>query len=323
MRVIRILLAVGSALLCIVPTAAARSTSDANLATTHYRRANQLYVQGKYTASVIEYKKALAYKPDAWQLHRNISLAYHKMGDYSQALHHVTRFLTLKPYTKDKARFTVLRDECLARLYGTAKLTVSIDGAQVFLDGKLIGTSPIKPLRLRAGTYRLKIVHEGFKIAERSLMVTLGPAVAMYIELTKVEPIVVKPIKRHRKRKTDLAYVFAWVTAGTGAAFLGTGIAMTLLSRKDEDAVLNAKRENNIVTGLTQASAKNKENSARTKRVVAFVMYGLAAASIGTSIALFVVSAKRRSQERVDSVQWHFAPAPIPGGAVFTFDGTF
>jgi tetratricopeptide (TPR) repeat protein len=74
---------------------------------------------------------------------------------------------------------------------GTLDVVTTPPGAEVWLDGRRVGTSPCTIERVGSGFHTLRAVHEGFLLAEREVLVEPGEqpeAVSFVLQPIKAEP---------------------------------------------------------------------------------------------------------------------------------------
>ncbi|MCA9523696.1 MAG: PEGA domain-containing protein [Myxococcales bacterium] len=310
---------------------------DLDKARIYYKKGNDLFDAGRHLEAITEFRTALRYAPKVPAIHKNLARTYILVKEWELALKHFNTYLQLRPNAKDREKILSEKQFCLkslgvsseaellARRKGELKLTVSIDQAEVLINDRPVGTSPLQTLKLKPGQYMITVRKKGFKPISRAVSINPGQTLALMIELNKMpEPITpVTPPKRKPGKKADLKWIFAWVTAGTGVAFLATGIAMNALAAKDQSNILNSTRDSSdTIVGKTQTDAESAQKKAKTKNIVSGVMYALAAASFGASIYLFIASTRER-RERLTERKLNFGPSYVPGGMVFTLDGRF
>lgn len=310
---------------------------DLDKARIYYKKGNDLFDAGRHLEAITEYRTALRYAPKVPAIHKNLARTYMTVKEWELALKHFNNYLGLRPDASDRDKVLAEKQTCLknlgvsseaellARRKGELKLTISIEQAEVLLNDKSVGLSPLQTLKLKPGQYMVTVRKKGFKTISRAISINPGQTLALMIDLDKMpEPIhVVQPKKTRSGKKTNLRWIFAWVTAGTGVAFLATGIAMNALAAKDQSSILNSSRDaSDTIIGKTQTDAESAQKKAKTKNIVSGVMYGLAAASFGVSIWLFVTH-KKGQEERLSEKGLQFGPSYVPGGMVFTLDGRF
>jgi TolB-like protein len=112
------------------------------------------------------------------------------------------------------------------RFVGTLAVTVDIPGAQVFVNGKLIGKSPVKPLAFTVGTHALRVTHPEYRDFVRFVDVEFDKAAQVTVELHQF-PVVQNNIEgiANNTRINEIEprwYRKWWAVAAFGAvAFTG------------------------------------------------------------------------------------------------------
>jgi hypothetical protein len=108
------------------------------------------------------------------------------------------------------------RLEALARSPARFVIRTQPSGAQVWIDGKAVGTTPLD-LSLPAGERTMKIERDGFKPLERTFSVTRGVDEALDLDLVQLP--------------TKFPFQTAgWIAVGTGAALAAGGIYLLRLN---------------------------------------------------------------------------------------------
>ena len=120
---------------------------------------------------------------------------------------------------------------CEEALRKTAVLirTPGVDGAEVQVDGKPAGSSPVK-VDLRKGSYRVRVSKAGFVATERALTVAGQTSLIVDVPLAaitlakKEAPKEEAPKKDTSPLSASARRTWAWVTLGTGLATFGSGL---------------------------------------------------------------------------------------------------
>src|SRR5690606_10922092 len=124
-----------------------------------------------YQNAVTAYQKALEAGEDA-SLYYQLALVEEKAGLTVDAIKHLKVVLAaegIKPNITKSAQARL--DELLMKV-GIVTLTVSPDGAQVELEGKELGETPLpEPLILEPGTYKLTFSAVGYQPKDFDLKV--------------------------------------------------------------------------------------------------------------------------------------------------------
>lgn len=111
---------------------------------------------------------------------------------------------------------------------------------------------------------------------------------------------------------------WTWVTLGTGVAMLATGTVCYVLGEADHREITSAGGWGTGVSQMTEARAKQLEESGDAKKIAGGVLWGVGGAAVATSVVLFVLDARDGAPER---------PAlrvlPTEGGGLFALHGRF
>lgn len=132
----------------------------------------------------------------------------------------------------------------LADKKGYLVLEVRERGAKVKLDGRLVGVTPLAGrLDVAMGAHELLIEKEGFLTYAKTVDVPPNQAVVEPVSMVPSQAFIDDYASRNRIVRGS-----AWATAGLGAALLGTGLALKLIS--------DARFDDQVTRGhLTQNSS--------------------------------------------------------------------
>jgi tetratricopeptide (TPR) repeat protein len=162
----------------------------------------------------------------------------------------------------------------------------TIEGAQVTVDGRLIGTTPLpRPLELASGAHFITVTHRGRTAWSREIEVARGAEV----ELTA-------SLRRTTQRKV------AYGVLGTSAAFvLAGGLAGLAALGADSDASeLESQRTS---TGLTADELARRDQLIADRDNAATVSLALFGVGAGMAIAgglLYFLDTPRPSEQRTE-----------------------
>jgi hypothetical protein len=157
----------------------------------------------KQDKAVIEYERSLAAYQKAFELIGNpkiyypIATAEEKLGRWLDAAIHLRRFLTSSGEIDAKLQADAeARLETIKLNLGVLALNVQPEGAQVSIDGNVIGTAPLpEPLFLAPGEYALAISADGYKPMEQQLTIEAGSESERAIELESAAVIIDAPVR--------------------------------------------------------------------------------------------------------------------------------
>jgi tetratricopeptide (TPR) repeat protein len=197
----RLLLLLIAATTIFSPTPA--RADDQQAAVEEFRKGKQAYLEGRYEDAIRSYEKALALKYSA-KLHYNIGLACEKLSQLTKARDAYARYLKEEPSASnaDEVRQRVvdleqrIKDEKVhppkpaptlsmrgdrgtaiappSPIYGppvTIDVMTRPPAAEIFLDGQLVGVTPLRVNMAAGATYRVSAERRGYLPAVRSYTV--------------------------------------------------------------------------------------------------------------------------------------------------------
>lgn len=151
-------------LLTFAPAARAQDAPNPTEAARHFDRGYLLAQQGSLEAAIAEFKQAYALSPHPTVLY-NLGQAYAASGRAVEAVQTLRKYLeTADPKTDAERRSQAAAlMEYQGQRIGTLELSVEPSGAEVSLDGELLGTAPLAgPLSITAGTHALTVSRLGY-----------------------------------------------------------------------------------------------------------------------------------------------------------------
>jgi PEGA domain-containing protein len=135
---------------------------------------------------------------------------------------------------------------------GALTLKIDVPGAQVYVDGHVVGTSPVAPLGLAVGTHALRITHPRYRDFVRFVEVKFDAVENLAVDLTAY-PVLSDTMREteSRRRLADPTgptepqpwYHKWWAVAGfTGAIVVSTAILVVALHKgpaRDAEVTVN------------------------------------------------------------------------------------
>jgi tetratricopeptide (TPR) repeat protein len=303
--------AVASALVVLVLLGAAPAVraDDVAEAKARFRRGAELYRASRWREAIAEFEAAYRLKPHG-AIHFNVAQCRERLGEWAGALRGYHDYLREVPDANDRAavRASIRRIEERLAAVGVQALLVYSDppGAEVRLDGRLRGTTPLHVV-LPPGSYRLALALDGYDgVAEE---VALAAAASRAVEVAlRPAPVAARsrtPVAaRDARAKPDLAVgsppapgaplaptlpesprerrrVYTWVAAGTAVAAVAAGAYFGVSARRDEDAIPGIVND----PALADRTVRSAESNARR----ANVLYALAGGASVAGVTLFFV----------------------------------
>jgi tetratricopeptide (TPR) repeat protein len=278
-------------------------------ARTRYERGTQLYAEGEYKLALIEFQRANELAP-SYKLLFNIGQVNLQIGNYAAALRAFERYLKEGGNQIPAKRRAQVEKEIPGLKGRTAHITVkvSVDGADVTLDGASIGSSPMnEPVLVNAGQHTVAARKAGRIAASKDVTLAGSDDVKIEFDLPE-EPSAAVPVGTPgtiREHETIIhqapekpSYVWiGWVMTGALAAgAIGSGIAAMgaasdLKSAREQPAEAGESAE------AKRTQLDDDRNKTRTLAITADVLAG-AAIVVGAVSLVFTVKGSGKSEKR-------------------------
>jgi len=322
-----------TSVLCVVgavgisaSSAAQTKTPAASSVVAATDRARALHLEGAALFEQKKYDQAYVAFVAAWALKRHPQIAANladcevKLGKYRDAAEHFM-FMVRDPkgeaQSEEKQEAQRRLKEVQAKI-GTLAITVNVGGAEVLVDGKSMGTSPLQePIFVDPGSHTVEARKEGFPSARMTTTVAASSSSALTLDLQSPPTVEAKSIK-----------LLVGGTALT-AVLLGSGIVFTVVSNgkaSDADAKLNDLHtvggSRPCVSGKLAADCAtlaSLNQSSDTFHNLAIVGYAVAGA-VGIATLTYALVPTKKEPVRVG-----VTVAPLLGGGVggFLMSGEF
>jgi len=275
----------------------AQPTADPNRrATELYKKGNELYDKAKFADAETMYRAAFELR-QSFEIAGNLGDVEMIQGKPREAAEHLAFALREFPPSGKPAQKEALKKRLreAAALIGTVKVTVNMPDAEVVLDGKTIGKSPIEQeFYVDRGQHVLEARIAGHEPAKETITATSGSTHDVSLTLKKIEPPKPppKPVVRGPEAgggdapKKNVILIIggamvsvAAVATGVGLTVAANGKADDALSIRNGLQVRNAPSCNVPSTECADlhAALSDKDFYSNTA-VVAYVIGGLAAA---------------------------------------------
>ncbi len=251
-----------------------------------FDRGVQLYNDEDYALALIEFERAYELVANYRVLY-NIGQVSIQLRKYARARAALERYLALGEGEIDEERLAEV-DADVEMLRGrTAQLRVQISEpkAQIFLDGELLGLSPLEgPVLVDAGTHSLNVRAAGFISKEKSIKLAGGDelSIDVRLEAQKVERTVEKQTIVVQGNDADTTWRWVgWGTSGVLAAgAVATGIfGLTAVSELED--LRNT-------SGVGREELASAQSRARRMFLASDILAGTALVAAGISLYLTV-----------------------------------
>lgn len=163
----------------IDPAAAARE---------HFMRGVELFDEGSYDGALAEFRLSYDQSPVAGVL-VNVALSLVELSRYDEAIDAYRRYLAEATRASAERRAAIEREIATLESRSAAiRLEVDRPGAEILIDGRSVGTTPLaRPLRLAAGRRVLEVRLEGFVPVRDELEVAGGVDRIVSVRLAPVD----------------------------------------------------------------------------------------------------------------------------------------
>jgi hypothetical protein len=191
---------------------------------------------------------------------------------------------------------------------GVIRVAVDHSGATVTLDGRSLGTSPVKSApRVLEGPHTITVQLDGFVRWSTTVMVQAGQTVPVSADLV--------PVQLLGEAARSRLWTWGWVSAGVAVGAAGAGIYFGSQASQSYDAYR---------TETVRSKAVDLHDRAQQQATIANVSWAVAGASALAAGGLLVAAMVRdASAAAPPPTRTTAVPVPIPGGAMVAVGGNF
>lgn len=318
-------LATGTALGQSPPSAAPAAESDATKqeAARRFEHAIKLYEEGDYALALAEFERVYELVPDYRVLY-NIGQVNIQLGRYARALRTLREYVSRGGNELPAERRSAVQTDLDSLVGRTASIELDVRpaGAELFIDGTVVGKSPlVEPIVVDVGERTVQARLTGYSTRAQTLTLaggdrrrvefTLEPDVA---PLPAPLPAAAAPQAALGPERTEPSPVAreakpSWLWVGwsaTGVLAVSSGVSMLLgASAASELRALSDSRD------ATRADLDQARSRAKTRLVVADIL-GVAALATGATTLYFQLS--RPAQNERPSAQAQLGLRVSPNG---------
>lgn len=305
-----------------------RKATSATPAPAAPQDADQLYEEGRVAAKAGHLDKARDLYLRSWRLRRHWQVAgslgriENETGKFRDAAEHLTFFLKEAPKSMDDAvrkAAQEMLDKARAKV-GALSITVDRAGAEVLVDGVMVGKSPLEGvLFVEPGPVFVEARLEGYPSVKVSRVVGLGGEERVGLQLVKV-PISQDVAPEGGRGGPNKAILIAGGAVGAAAALVGAGfwIGASVKARDSHatealGAVCGPNNDTSYVTCQSRFM-ELQQDKVRFENVSKGVFIGSGVVLAGTGIyALVAWATKPKTELKAD-----IAVGRNQAGVVFT-----
>ncbi len=273
--------------------------SDRSEAEERYNRALELFNEGSYDASRLEFQRAYELAP-SYRILYNVALVNVQMNDYAAALTAFELFLSegadnIPATRQDEVRSTI---EQLQTKVGFLEVTVDESDTEVFVDDILIGTTPLlNEVRVNVGRRRIDVSWKGERKTQ-VVEVAGGDHLDVEFQMVKPMPAVVEvPFEDDNPApppKRAPVYI-SWGVTGALAAGSAT-FGILALGAKSQQTKEKEK------LGVSSAELEASASKVKSLALVTDILLGATVISAGVAVYLTLKTPRTSSDEKVSLV---------------------
>lgn len=302
-----LVISIGLAVVAQAPAAHAQSAStqqDAKKAETHFRQGVKLYEEGDFRGALVEFRRSYEAAANPGLLY-NIAQAQYQLNDYAGALGTLDRYLREAGASVPAARRAEVEREIRTLTERTGRLQVesSEPGAEVFVDGELVGTTPLaSAVLVSTGSRSIRVTKAGFAAAERRVDIASGETSSLRFDLTS---LVVQAASQAPPRP------FPWIPwAVTGVLLggtVGTGVAALSASNR-----LSSMRDQ---VSPSATELQSRADTAKALSITTDVLLGATLISAGVALYITIKPHTPSKDQKPESApEGTTALGVLPGG---------
>jgi tetratricopeptide (TPR) repeat protein len=254
------------------------------------RTGNRLHDQGDFQGALDSYRAAQKLFP-SYKIDFNIGLTLEAMGQPERGLPYFESFIRRADATVDAAKIEVarLRVAALRRKVSSIRVSCSVAGATVLLDGKKVGQVPLETeLYLPPGRYRLAVSMAGYQGFEQTLHLEPGDHPTVTVRLAARQRPRPQAVPLPAPALAGPRRVWTWVTGGAALASLAVALGFGISARADY---------NNYLSTPDPDVYDRKRSSVRWKALAANICFGVAGAAGAAAVTLFFMEPRLRAEK--------------------------
>jgi hypothetical protein len=252
-----------------------------------FMRALELADDGQFDAALVELNKAYELAP-TYRILYNVGVVYQQLKDYARALDAYELYIEEggAGIDEDRLKDVNARIERLNGRVGYLEVRTSEPGAEVTVDDRLVGKTPLRPVRVNSGQRKVTVHLPGRPAQTRVLDLAGGETKVASFDVT-LAPISV--VARQEPPKS----IVPWVSWGATLALAGGALATGVVASNHID-------DYDRLDGQFSPDRKamtSAQDSAHTFGLVSDILWGAAIVGAGVS-TYFTIKPPKVDQER-------------------------
>jgi tetratricopeptide (TPR) repeat protein len=274
-----VLVATGSNARADAPPAAAETPAK-----TAYRQGVEFFKQKKFADAIREFNKAYRLDPNP-VLVFNMARAFEELQQYDSAIEYYRKYLEMLPDAPDRKTveesirtLEILQKQAATPVLVPLTVTSKPDGARVFVDGREIGTTPLKTT-VPAGHHYLAVEADGHERHASEFDATAeAPFEREIVLLARAATVAPAGQDAGLSRRT-----WAFITMGTGGAVGALGGVSGLLASRKADKLDEIDAD---PRKASESQYEDLKSEGKNYALAADVLMGVGAAGVVAGLVL-------------------------------------
>lgn len=282
------------------PWAAGISPERQKAALVQFREGNSQLNMGLFARASETYRKALESWPHP-AIHYNLALAQMNLDQPIEAYENFQKAIAYgdAPLEKDKLEHAKEYLLLLEKQIATVEVSCDKPGARVSLDGKEVFVAPgTYKARVRIGRHTFVADKKGY--TTRINAPFIGPGENFRIEL---KLYTAEELTRYNRRWDATWMPYAVMGGGIAIGLVGVGLELSAKSSYDDYDRRVAACSTNNAGCQTSSELTTIRESGDTKKMLGYVGYGLAGATLGAGVLLAILNRPQAYQIRPEDLQ--------------------
>ena len=173
-------------MLAVAMAAPDLGAGDIEDAREHFEKGKLLVEEGAFAKAVVELKKSYELNALPIVLY-NIAVCYDTLQRYALALQYYQVYMKREKNLEEEKKIEVYdRIAKLENLIGRLELEVNASGAEVLVDGSLMGRTPMEGLSIETGEHTLTLRKDGYYEYSENFTVVSGETTHMKVSMMQV-----------------------------------------------------------------------------------------------------------------------------------------
>jgi len=272
-----------------------------------FKRALELADDGQFDAALVELKKAYDLAP-TYRILYNVGVVYQQLKDYARALDAYERYVEEGGAGIPEERLADVhaRIERLKGRVGHLDIRTSEPGAEVSVDDRVIGTTPLRPVRVNSGQRKVTVHLAGRPSQTRIVDLAGGE--------TKVTAFDLGLVSGPPPPPPEPKSIVPWVSWGATLVLAGGALATGIVASNKADAYDRLEGQFNV----GRDALRSARGEAHTFGLVTDILGAAAIVGIGVS-TYFTIKPPKVTREKGTASTVSFQASGLGGGLRYRF----